>query len=132
MVKFFIPEGVEERLYNKSIEKNGCGSGWSKWLVPDSFLLWDFTIPCAIHDEMYFLGKTIEDKDEADRVFLNNMLREAESKCWFIRKFSRKSAYVYYEAVVKYGGPAYWADKNDEKRVISLVKNAGMILKEVL
>ena len=133
MVEFYIPsKEVEDRLLDKSIPKNGCGSGWSTYLVPDSFILFDFTIPCAIHDEMYFLGKTIQDKEEADRVFLNNMLREANSKSCFIRPIARAMAYQYYDKVVKYGGTAYWDGKNKENQMKSLVIMSGKIIKGLI
>jgi len=129
MVEFYIPsKEVEDRLLNKSIPKNGCGSGWSTYLVPDSFILFDFTIPCAIHDEMYTLGKTLEDKDIADRVFLNNMLREADSKNCFIKPIARAIAYQYYDKVVKYGGAAYWDGKNSLKQMKSVVISAGRLV----
>ena len=132
MVEFYIPKNVEDRLFSKDIAKNGCGSGWSVHLVPDDWLFFDFTIPCSIHDEMYSIGTTLSDKDEADRVFLNNMLREADDTTWIARGIARRMAYGYYKAVAKYGGPAYWAGKNEVTQVVELAKIAGKIVRKVV
>lgn len=115
---FYAPDAVWVRLEDKTIPKNGCGSGWSVYLVPDRWFGLDFTMPCAIHDEMYTLGKTHEDKVIADRVFYNNMLRVVEERPRCLQPFGRILARRYYNAVVKFGGTAYWADKNnpDEMR----------------
>lgn len=132
MVNYYIPENIESRLFDKSIPKNGCGSGWNAWLVPDTLFGLDFTIPCAIHDEMYAVGKTIEDKDEADRVFFNNMMREVNSKSCFKRWYGRKIAKRYYDTVRDYGAVAYWDGKNTEKEIYSAVVIAGKIVKGLL
>ena len=96
---------------------NGCGSkGLGGWLVPDT--LWGLSIEeeCNIHDWMYSEGKTIADKEEADRVFLNNMIRRIEREKGAISKALRPlrkiRAKEYYEAVRIFGGPAFWAGKN--------------------
>ena len=127
-IRFYIPENVESRLCDKSVKKNGCGSGWNAALVPDNWFGIDFTIPCAIHDEMYAVGKTLEDKNEADRVFLNNMIRVADTKWCVGKRFGRWLARKYYGVVVNYGGPAYWADKNQPKRVVEAYVDVGTSL----
>ena len=66
---------------------------------------------------MYYVGETIEDKAEADRVFLNNMLRLVEAdNTWFgrvLKMLRRRRALEYYEGVTAFGGPAYWEGKNE-------------------
>ena len=94
---------------------NGCGpSGWKAALIPDR--VWGLHIApvCDIHDWMYTLGETIAQKDEADRVFLNNMLRliDAAGGPGWLKWLRRRRAHKYYLAVVCFGGPAYWTDKN--------------------
>ena len=61
---------------------------------------------------MYHVGQTVDDKQEADRVFLNNMLRLIEDASGWLKCLRRRRALKYYEAVVVFGGPAYWAGKN--------------------
>jgi len=62
---------------------------------------------------MYAKGKLIDDKHEADRVFLNNMVRVIDTEsCRILRALRRYRAMSYYNAVRDFGGPAYWANKN--------------------
>lgn len=97
----------------KALICNGCGAAKSKFdFVPDTVWGLDITPACHIHDWMYHHGKTIDDKDEADRVFLNNMLRLIERGNRFLKPLRRRRALKYYESVVAFGGPAYWANKN--------------------
>jgi len=96
---------------------NGCGPGkLGDFLVPDT--LWGLCVTpaCNIHDWMYAMGETIEDKKVADRTFLNNLLRivDANTRFWPLRKLRRLRAYTYYRAVKYGGGPAYWAGKNPD------------------
>ena len=92
---------------------NGCGSAKAKFdFVPDSIYGLKITPACNIHDWMYHKGKTIEDKQEADRVFLNNLLRLIEAQSNRLMKpLRRRRALKYYEAVVLMGGPAFWDGK---------------------
>lgn len=94
---------------------NGCGSQRKGGkLVPDT--IWGLNIreACNIHDFMYGLGATIEDKESADRTFLNNMLRliDGETRCEVLKFLRRYRAMSYYSAVRDFGGPAFWAGKN--------------------
>ena len=92
---------------------NGCGAAGSKFdFVPDTILGLNVSCCCHIHDWMYDKGATLEDKKEADRVFLNNVLRVIEDKGGWFKRWRRRIAYGYYIAVKKFGGPAYWANKN--------------------
>lgn len=94
---------------------NGCGAkgGIS---FPSTFYGLDMSESCNIHDFMYYQGTTNQDKEQSDRVFLNNMLRIIEARSvWFLKPFRRNRARVYYLAVKHFGGPAFWADKNDTK-----------------
>ena len=78
---------------------------------------------------MYHNGKTIEDKKEADRVFLNNMLRlvDGKTKWRFVRRLRRRRARIYFEAVKRlhshllpggYGKPKPFAFIWGSKRTI--------------
>ncbi len=106
---------------------NGCGtSGWKGRLVPGHLLWLSIKEACDIHDYMYHVGNSIADKEEADRVFLNNMLRivEAES-VWLLRRWRRHMAIDYYGAVRDFGGPAFWTDKNDLQCMQVVIAHAG-------
>ncbi len=104
----------------------GCGpGGWGDFLVPDNL---DWPVPggmsifksCRIHDYCYAIGKTLADKEAADRIFLNNMLRQIDNVGYanfgyIIRWRRRKRAWVYYKAVKRFGANAFWSTKNDAK-----------------
>lgn len=96
-------------------ETNGCGTGgWKNALVPEKLFWLSVTPACNIHDWMYSVGKSHEDKEAADRVFMNNMVRliNAQQSCWLIRFLRLHQARIYYDAVKFFGGSAFWAGKN--------------------
>lgn len=91
---------------------NGCGAANAKFdFVPDTIYGLSINDACNIHDWMYHVGRTIEDKQEADRVFLNNMLRIIEHKGGWLKILRRMRAIKYYGAVADMGGPAFWDGK---------------------
>lgn len=102
---------------------NGCGTSHSGWIVPDTMYLLDITPACSIHDWCYHVGETIDDKEQADRVFLNNLLRliaKAPSGRIFllgklITLLRNRRALKYFEAVSLLGGPAFWAGKSSDR-----------------
>lgn len=116
MIRLYAPPAywllspeVRERLVN------GCGpGGWKFDLIPDT--VWGLSIreACDIHDYMYAMGSSIAEKDEADRTFLNNMLRLVEGSCFLLRPLRRLRAWTYYQAVHRFGGPSFWGGKNPE------------------
>lgn len=94
---------------------NGCGAAGS-WFRPPK-RIWGTLIvyACHIHDWMYGAGKCIEDKDEADRTMRNNMHRlfERDRGKWYKpTKLQYIRANIYYQAVRKYGGSAFWKGKS--------------------
>ena len=106
MYALYKPEGYDPTV------TNGCGSGrLGAVLVPDSLVGLCIKEACNIHDYMYHVGVTIEDKKLADRVFLNNMSRIVlleggpllQPRLALVRK--------YYEVVKYFGGPAFWKGK---------------------
>ena len=93
---------------------NGCGPGKFSFLIPDTMYGLDVSAACDIHDYMYFMGETIEDKKEADRVFMNNLLRiiEAKTQSKILSWLRKRRAVKYFSAVAMFGGPAFWNAKN--------------------
>ena len=94
---------------------NGCGTkGLCGVIVPDTIWGLCITPACDIHDFQYATGETIADKESADRAFLNNMLRliEAGTKWRWLKRLRARRARTYYDAVRRFGGPAFWAGKN--------------------
>ncbi len=92
----------------------GCGpGGFGDYLVPDK--LWGLSVwqSCSIHDWMYAYGLTAADKEQADRVFRNNMYRQVKEvgkwmriRCWLVQR--------YYKSVKIFGGSAFWNGKNKD------------------
>jgi hypothetical protein len=120
-MKLFAPEeywSTPPHILDEIV--NGCGPGGiGDALVPDNIdwpWPWGLSITpsCRIHDYMYFVGETIDDKKAADRVFLNNMVRQIDAAGgFFLLKRRRKNrAWIYYQAVYRFGGPAFWSGKN--------------------
>ena len=116
MTLLFAPESYWKLTEQQRKDAcNGCGTkGIIGHVIPDSLWGLDIREACNVHDWMFAVGETIEDKDEADRVFLNNMLRlvDAGSKNWFTRMIRSRAAVKYYYAVRDCGGPAFWQGKN--------------------
>ena len=95
---------------------NGAGPRNFGWIVPDT--VWGLRITQAanIHDWMYHHGKTIQDKQRADRVFKNNMQRliDAKKNQWrWVKDLRYSRAAKYYWAVDNFGGTSFWANKNN-------------------
>ncbi len=113
-MKLFAP--IEFWKAKASRRLGGCGPGSiGDWLVPDTVWGLSIRLACLIHDWMYEVGKAIVDKERADRVFRNNMVRmiNSETKYEFLKRLRLRRANTYYKMVDKYGGPAFWKDKED-------------------
>jgi len=106
---------------------NGCGTkGIVGYAIPDTLYCLSIIEACDIHDWMYENGWKLEDKEEADRVFLNNMLRIIEAKSGLVLKWLRcQRAMTYYSAVRDFGGPAFWAGKNKAAEMGSITLGRG-------
>lgn len=121
--QLFAPESYTgARRAIRAAAVNGCGTaGWKGDLVPETIYGLKITSACNIHDWMYGVGETLADKNEADRVFLNNLLRLIDGglKWGWLRALRRRRALKYYNAVKWLGGAAFWADKNKDKTQIS-------------
>ena len=88
----------------------GCGPGyWGDFLVPDRIWWLSIERACRIHDWMYALGETREDKIEADLYFLFNMLEliRAGTRSRILRYLRDRTAFTYYQAV-SYGGDEFF------------------------
>lgn len=110
MIELFKPVSYDDasNLKRGSV-CNGCGTkGLGGWFIPNT--LWGLSIEecCNIHDWMYYKGSTLGNKEEADRVFLNNMLRVIAGGSRWLRGVRRVRARNYYRAVKYFGGPAFW------------------------
>jgi len=103
-------DAVLARTYN-----NGCGpAGWKGKLVPDTIYGISIREACKIHDYMYEVGESYNDKVYADDMFFTNLLAtvENEAKWWnrWLNTLRRKRAWIYFKAVV-HGGEDAFNDK---------------------
>ncbi len=93
---------------------NGCGAADS-WFRPPKRIYGTLIVyACIIHDWMYGKGTTIEDKQESDRSFLNNMCRliKRDGNKWYKPTWLQYiRAKEYYKAVDLFGGSAFWSGK---------------------
>lgn len=114
-MKLYVPELYKALTpEGKAAICNGCGQkGWG-WAVPDSIWGLCITEACNIHDFMYAVGVDEEDREEADRVFRNNMLRIIESgtKWKWLKLFRGVRALIYFCMVRLFAAPAFWNNKN--------------------
>jgi len=95
---------------------NGCGAAHAKIdFVPETIYMLYVGYACFIHDWGYYMGKDILDKEETDRVFLNNLLRLIKlDKRWYTpKRLMRRRAKTYYKMVHWFGGPAFWRAKGE-------------------
>ena len=114
--QLFAPESYWNATpTERSAVCNGCGTaGWKGKLVPDSMWGLNITKVCNIHDWMYHYGKTETERCEADRVFLNNLIRIINAEGGWLASLRRYRATTYYNSVHNYGGPAFWDNKNPD------------------
>lgn len=114
-VSLYAPPGYNKlTAEQKANIVNGCGSQ-AMWFKVNHMWGLNVSEACNIHDYMYRIGETLEDKKVADRVFLNNMNRIIEAKGGFFKSLRYIRAKEYYLAVKYFGGPAFWAGKNDHE-----------------
>ena len=98
---------------------NGCGSR-DGIDVPDTVYGLSITASCNIHDFMYAVGTTIEDKKKADRVFMNNMVRQVRDGGWILRPLRLARVHKYYLAVKYFGASAFWEGKNKSSEMVDV------------
>ena len=113
MIQYYASPEVWKNIEGNKVKANGCGAGWSAWIIPDKWFGLDFTMACHIHDAYYDIGKTNEDKVIADRIFYNNMLRVVESRPKCLQFIGKRLALRYYQAVKEFGAVAFWSGKNN-------------------
>ena len=103
---------TEQQLINMC---NGCGAADSSFRPPKRVYGTLIVYACIIHDWMYGVGCTTEDKVEADEVFHDNMgiLIERDSVKWHKPTALQHRRALKYYLGVKYGGSAaFWAGKH--------------------
>lgn len=92
----------------RALGSNGCGamSGWLAWIKPPHHKF--FRSACVLHDELYLLGGSEEDRKKADIRLYRDMVKHSldhydgrgkvRSQAWFLTL-----CYLYYIAVRLFG-----------------------------
>ena len=101
---------------DKKVKKticNGVGPKGYGLLFPDTIWGLSMTEAADIHDFMYHVGKTLEDKELADTIFLDNMTLIIEQETWFewVKALRLHRAELMYDAVDEFGESAFFANK---------------------
>lgn len=113
IVELYAPPSYWALTEEDRGQYNGCGtSGWKGKIVPETMWGLNVTRACNIHDHMYKFGRSELDRQEADRVFLNNLLRIINAKGGWLAWPRRYRAMTYYNFVNKYGSVHFWDGKN--------------------
>ena len=81
-------------------------------LIPNTMYCLDVSEAGNRHDLRYHIGQTEEDKREADREFLDNLLIIINNYGGWLAWLRRRRALKYYEAVYYKGHEAFWKGKN--------------------
>jgi len=117
-MKLFAPEEYWNLTPEQKVTLiNGCGpGGWKGKFIPDNIFFLDISECCSIHDYLYAVGASEKDREEADRVFMNNMMRVIEEtpQNWIMRRWRRRLALEYYQQVRDFGAIYFWEGKNPE------------------
>jgi len=94
---------------------NACGGRGGKlnFLIPQKH----FQEACNIHDYMYYIGRTQEDKREADATLLYNLDQIVNQMSGIKKWWYKKLAKTFYEAVSKFGDYYFWKGKRFEDLV---------------
>ena len=94
---------------------NGAGAA-NGLSFPNTFYGLNVRPAFDVHDWDYHHGKTLDDKDKADKYMLLNLMEIIESQKGFantiLKPLRRRRALKYYEAVVTFGNDAFFAGKS--------------------
>lgn len=100
---------------------NGAGPEGLGWLVPDTLYGLKITDAADVHDWMYSLGLSLQDKHDADFLFLVNMIRIINKETTkttgigcILRWLRALRAVTYFEAVQSFGHHAFFQGGKDE------------------
>jgi len=93
---------------------NGAGAA-NGLKFPNTFYGLNVRIAFDVHDWDYCFGKTLADKDRADKYMLLNMMTIIEAQKGIVhavlKPLRRRRALKYYEMVVTFGNDAFFAGK---------------------
>ena len=111
-----------KKKHPEDFESFGCGPGGiGDFLVPDTVYGLSVNPCCRIHDWYYrfYPGNTEADREMADRVFKNNMIRlvTAKTKIKWLRWLRLRRVSTMYTMVRFAGAPAFFGERNTSSEV---------------
>ena len=110
IVKLYAPDEYW-KLSEEEKDKycNGCGGRGGKlnFLIPQG----KFEECCNIHDYMYSIGTTNEDKRIADATFINNMSQVIKELKGISKIYYKTLSKIFYNSVKDFGEYYFWRDK---------------------
>lgn len=111
-----VSDGFWDRWGEKRKTCNGCGTGWNKYLVPDTVYGLNIRVVCCIHDDDYERGGTQKDKDKADNNIHDNIdiIIDLFDRWYYPTKLAKLRANTYRNVVQKAGDSAF----NFKKEVV--------------
>ena len=98
-----------ETWEEKRKDCNGCGTGWNKYLVPNTIYGLNIRIVCCIHDDDYERGGTEEDRHTADERIHDNIeiIIDLFDKWYYPTKAAKLRADTYRLFVQKLGAGSF-------------------------
>lgn len=109
----YFRECVPEE-YEKICNGVGAKGDWRNAFIPKTIYGLDITEPANIHDFMYHIGETKEDKVQADIFFHKNMYKLIDKNSYWLRFVRKLRADKYYWAVCKFGDDAFFKNKKEK------------------
>ena len=111
-LRVVAPESYMNATASELVARTGgCGPGkFGDKCVPDRMYGENVFLACQIHDWMYWVGVTLEDKQIADFVFLMNLVLIVGTDGWF-GLFRLWRCGTYYYSVAKAGNKSFLVGK---------------------
>jgi len=102
------------KAYKPKKDCNGCGSGWSAKIIPNTIYGLNVRPVCCVHDDRYEQDTKDENyRLDSDLEMLENLLITIENKkSWYYPHYlARHRALGYYDAVRRGGKEAFLKNK---------------------
>lgn len=104
-----VSDGFWETWEERRKDCNGCGTGWNRYIVPDSVYGLNIRIVCCVHDFDYEIGGTEEDKKRFDENLHDNieMIIDLYDRWYYPTRLANRRADTYRFAVNHAGNSSF-------------------------
>ncbi len=111
-----------KEAFPDEFDSYGCGpGGLGDFFVPDTVYGLSIKPACQIHDTYYrhWPDASEEARQMIDRIFKNNMIRIVDhfTSPGLLRWLRRRRCLKYYLMVKRFGGPAFWEERNEDNQL---------------